>query len=215
VLLLPKVTSTQQHKAYAAQNIKASSPFADKKFLFFVGIMLLFSFCFFQLFTTVPLYFKEALRLSEFTIGCIMAMNGIFIALFEMIIVFRLEGSLPYLRLIMFGTLLLAFGFMFLNVPLPSGILVASLAMFIVTVAEIIAMPFMNTWYLARTAANNRGQYAALYTMSWSCAQVVASLIGTSIAYAFGFFNLWCVIFVVCLLAAGGFYYLFTREKRV
>jgi predicted MFS family arabinose efflux permease len=212
VCLLPKVTSTQQHAEHAATKIKVSSPFADEKFLIFVGIMLLFSFCFFQLFTTVPLYFKEGLHLNEFTIGVILAMNGVFIAFFEMAIVYNLEGRMPYLRLMTYGALLMASSFLLLNVPFASGVVVACVSIFVVTIAEIIGMPFMNSWYLARTKPNNRGQYAALYTMSWSFSQVVGSLTGTSIAHAIGFSNLWWIVGGVSLLAAAGYHLLLKNE---
>jgi predicted MFS family arabinose efflux permease len=212
LVILPKVTTAQQHKEHATAE-KAVSPFADRRFLVFVAFMLLFSFCFFQLFTTVPLFFKEGLHLNEFSIGVIMAMNGIIIAFFEMVIVFRLEGTLPYLRLMMYGTLIMALSFFMLNLPLLNGAVTATAAMLMVTVAEIIAMPFMNTWYIARTNPGNRGRYAALYTMSWSCAQVIGSLSGTSIAHALGFNNLWWIIGGLCMVTAWGYNYIQTKME--
>lgn len=47
-----------------------------------------------------------------------MAMNGILIAILEMVIVFKLEGKLPYLRLMMLGTIMMAVSFFLLNIPL-------------------------------------------------------------------------------------------------
>ena len=45
--------------------------------MYFIGLQVLFAICFFQLFTTIPLFFKENLFIDEFWIGMIMAMNGI------------------------------------------------------------------------------------------------------------------------------------------
>jgi predicted MFS family arabinose efflux permease len=100
-----------------------------------------------------------------------------------------------------------------LNLPVANGFTVAVIFTLVITVAEIAAMPFMNTWYIARTNPGNRGQYAALYTMAWSLAQVVGSLTGTSIAHAVGFNNLWWIIGAVCLIAAWGYNYIETRDK--
>ncbi len=211
--ILPKVTKKQEHKTYNTA-VKSKSPFSDKTFLFFVGFKILFAFCFFQLFTTVPLYFKEGLHLNEFNIGIIMAMNGIIIAFFEMVIVFRLEGTMPYLRLMKYGTVLMAVSYWMLNLPFESGVLVAVTSMLMVTIAEIIAMPFMNSWYIARTTPGNRGQYAALYTMAWSFAQVIGSLSGTAIAHKIGFNNLWWIIGGVSLVTAWGYSYIYNREKN-
>ena len=100
---------------------KATPAHADKTFMYFIGLQILFAICFFQLFTTIPLYFKEGLHINEFWIGVIMAMNGILIALFEMVIVFKLEGRQPYLRLMTYGTIIMAFSFFVLNIPFIQG----------------------------------------------------------------------------------------------
>jgi predicted MFS family arabinose efflux permease len=205
VLILPKVTLSQQHTSSHINRDKSKGPFQDKTFMIFIVFMLLFATCFFQLFTTVPLYFKEGLFLSEFWIGIIMAMNGIIIALFEMVIVFKLEGARPYLKLMMYGSLLLAVSYFMLNIPLSSGFILASAVILMVTIAEIVAMPFMNSYYIARTTTANRGQYAAIYTMAWSSAQVIGSLSGTQIAHSVGFMYLWWVLGGICIIAAFGF----------
>ena len=208
LLLLPKVTLAQQHHKPKEnkQVIKSISPYRDKTFIYFIGLQIVFAICFFQLFTTVPLYFKQGLKLNELWIGVVMAMNGILITLFEMVIVFKLEGKLPYLRLMTIGTLLMGISFFVLNIPLASGLLIALVANFIITCAEMTAMPFMNSYYISRSSTGNRGQYAAVYTMAWSSAQVIGSTSGTQIAYSLGFHNLWWIIGCICLLTAIGYY---------
>lgn len=208
LILLPKVTLAQQHTSSHAGSNKAKGPFQDATFLKFVGFMLLFSLSFFQLFTTVPLYFKEGLHINEFWIGAIMSMNGILIAVFEMILVFKLEGTMPYLKLMRYGTLILALSFCMLNLPMTNGFILGTIVIIMVTIAEIVGMPFMNSYYIARTTNENRGQYAALYTMAWSSAQVIGSLSGTQIAHAFGYYYLWWVLAVLCVITAFGFSYL-------
>ena len=212
--LLPKVSLSQQQNLTKTKKVieKVTSAYADKAFLYFIGLQILFGICFFQLFTTIPLYFKEGLHINEFWIGVVMAMNGILIALFEMVIVFKLEGRLPYLRLMTWGCCIMAFSFFILNVPLLSGFLIAVLSTLLITFAEMIAMPFMNSWYISRSSEGNRGQYAALYVMAWSAAQVIGSTCGTQIAYTTGFNNLWWIIGGICLLTAAGYYWLQTKQ---
>jgi len=67
-------------------------------------------------------------------------------------------------------------------------------------------MPFMNSYYIGRSSDENRGQYAGLYTMSWSLAQVIGSSCGAMFAAAFGFFNLWLLVGFICLVTAIGYY---------
>lgn len=141
-----------------------------------------------------------------------MAMNGVIIALFEMVIVFKLEGRLPYLKLMTYGTILMAVSFFILNIPLSSGLFIAILSTLVITLAEMTTMPFMNSWYISRSTEGNRGQYAALYIMAWSAAQVIGSTSGTQIAYAIGFNNLWWITGICSLLTAIGYNWLLSRR---
>ncbi len=125
-----------------------------------------------------------------------------------MVIVYKLEGRRPYLVLMFYGSLLMSMSFIFLNLPLNNGIIVAVIFMFVITIAEIVAMPFMNSYYISRTSDHNRGQYAGMYTMAWSAAQVIGSSVGTFIAYKFGFLNLWWMISALAIAAGFGYFWL-------
>lgn len=210
LLILPKVTKYQQNNMGKNDEVynSSSSPYRDKTFLYFLGFHLFFAACFFQLFTNMPLFFKEGLKLSEFNIGVIMAANGVMIALFEMVIVFKLEGKRSYLTWICYGSFLMGISFLLLNLPLGNGFLIASFAIFIITIAEMISLPFMNSFYIGRSSDSTRGAYAGMYTMTWSAAQVIGSFAGATFAYAFGFTNLWFVVCAICMLAGAGFYWL-------
>lgn len=212
--ILPRITLAQQ-KQLVQQKIKtnkAVSAYKDKTFLLFIGLQVLFATCFFQLFTTVPLYFKEGLQLNEFLIGLVMALNGVLIALVEMVIVFKLEGKRPYLVLMSYGSIIMATSFLILNIPFLHGFLLAAFFMFFMTIAEMVAMPFMNSYYIGRSTEDNRGQYAALYTMAWSAAQVIGSSTGTQIVQAVGFFNLWLLVAGVSFMGAVGYRYLYKQN---
>ena len=215
--ILPKITLAQQKQLQESKQKKsgivgAASPYNDKPFLVFLGLQVLFATCFFQLFTTVPLYFKENLQLNEFLIGVVMGMNGFLIALVEMVIVFKLEGRKPYLILMSYGTLIMAFSFLLLNIPFAHGFIIALVFMFFITVSEMMAMPFMNSYYIGRSTEGNRGQYAALYTMAWSLAQVIGSSSGTQVVQTSGFFNLWCVVAAISFIGAAGYRYLYKQN---
>jgi MFS family permease len=94
--------------------------------------------------------------------------------------------------------------FFALNV-IPGAGLVAVLCMLIATLGEISAMSFMNSFWVSRTNANNRGQYAGLYTMAWSTAQVLGPSLGSQVAGHFSFRTLWWITTSVCCVAALGF----------
>lgn len=214
IAILPKITKAQQHQTRSDQPGASiiKSPYRDKKFLYFLGIQILFAACFFQLFTNIPLYFKQALHLSEFNIGLILSANGVLIALFEMVIVFKLEGKRPYLILMSYGCILMGLAFLVLNNPFLTGAIIAIGCMAFITIAEMISMPFMNSFSIARSSERTRGSYAGMYTMGWSFAQVFGSSLGSLYAQKFGFFSLWFTVATVCMLAAAGFYWLQKKD---
>ncbi|MEO7308431.1 MAG: MFS transporter [Ferruginibacter sp.] len=214
IWLLPKVSLAQQKNLAKTMPVKEKlrPAHADRTFMYFIGLQILFAICFFQLFTTIPLFFKENLLINEFWIGVIMAMNGMIIAIFEMVIVFKLEGTRPYLRLMTYGAVIMGLSYFVLNMPFFHGFIIGVISTVMITIAEMVAMPFMNSWYISRSTEGNRGQYAAYYTMAWSAAQVIGSTGGTVIAFAIGFNNLWWIIGGICLLTAFGYNKLLTKQ---
>lgn len=215
LLILSKVTLKQQHSTITSKTeVKSTkSAYTDKTFLWFLFFQLLFAICFFQLFTTIPIFFKDGLKLNEFWIGVVMSVNGIIIAVIEMVLVYKLEGRRPYLLLMSYGSVLMGLSFLLLNIPLSSGLLVALISTVVITFSEMLSMPFMNSYYISLSTEKNRGQYAGMYTMSWSLAQVIGSSTGGVYAEKFGFSSLWVLIFTLCLVAAGGFYLLHRRKN--
>lgn len=77
----------------------------------------------------------------------------------------------------------------------------------------MVGMPFMNTYWIDRANNSNRGQYAALFTMSWAVAQVTGPGMGALIAQYGGFTTLWWVIAGICLVAIAGYRWLQLRTK--
>jgi len=180
------------------------SPYRDKLYLLFIGCTILFATCFFQVFSLLPLFYKRTLHLPEYMIGLLMTVNGLLIACFEMVLVFKMEGRRENLYYIFYGTCLVGLSYFLLDI-FPLSVYTAYFCMFLVTGGEILAMPFMNSFWISRTTASNRGQYAGLYTIAWSVAQVIGPAGGAQVAAHFGFLTLWWVVGGICVLAAIGF----------
>ncbi len=195
------------HQKKHDKNKIVRSAYNDYGYLFFIAFTILFAMCFFQLFTTLPVYYKQFRHLNEFFIGLLMALNGILIALIEMVIVFKMEGRKENLFYISNGILVVGISYLLLNV-LPATAAMAVICMIIVTIGEMLSMPFMNSFWISRTSPNNRGQYAGLYTIAWSTAQVLGPSGGAQIAEHFNFRALWWVAAGVCISASFGFRWL-------
>jgi predicted MFS family arabinose efflux permease len=181
-----------------------NSPYTDKPYLLFILLTVLFASCFFQLFTNLTFYYKNELHFSEPVIGFLLAINGIIIALVEMVLIYKLEGRRPNLVYISFGVMIVGFSFLLLAIP-GIGFWLALLMIISVTVGEILSMPFMNSFWISRTRHENRGQYAALYSMAWSAAQTLGPMSGSQLVHHLGFFWLWLFAGLICLLVSLSF----------
>jgi hypothetical protein len=97
---------------------------------------------------------------------------------------------------------------------LPGTVWLALTGMIILTLGEMIAFPFMSTYWMSRSTIYNRGQYAGLYTISWSIAQVLGPPLGTSIAQNQGFTVLWLIVGGITLATGIGYYFLPAKKVR-
>lgn len=201
--LMPR-SNVVKHIRDITENIKGLSPYKDKIYLLFIVLSALFGACFFQFFIMQPVFYKIEWHFSERFIGFLLALNGVLIAAIEMVLIHNLEGKRKPLTYISMGVLLTGASFVLLNM-VPNTAFAAISIVVMVTFGEMLSMPFMNAFWIVRTNHNNRGQYAALYTMSWSAAQIIAPSIGSQVITFGGFKLLWWVLGAVCLISAAGY----------
>ncbi|MEP6726637.1 MAG: MFS transporter, partial [Bacteroidota bacterium] len=187
----------------------------DSVYMWFIVLAALFAACFFQLFTNLSVHYKLNLHFSEPFIGLLMATNGLIIVVIEMVIVYKLEGRKKNTVYIIMGTLLMAVAYCMLNAFIITAFM-AFVMIIVITFAEMLAMPFMNSYWIGRSKPHNRGQYAALYTMAWSAAQTFGPMSGAQVAEHWGFNRLWWIVCGLTLVAAIGFMQLqvYTAKKE-
>ena len=205
--LMPRSKIIKSVKSITDYTIEAASAYKDGVYLIFILLNSLFAICFFQFFIMQPVFYKIQWHFNERFIGFLLAFNGILIVLIEMVLIHKLEGKRNPLTYIISGILVAGISFVSLNL-LPHAAWVALLVVVLITFGEMLSMPFMNSFWISRTNNNNRGQYAALYGMSWSAAQIIAPPMGSEIIAYGGFNMLWWVLGSVCLISATGYFFL-------
>lgn len=210
ICLKPDLVVKHQHNT--SEDVPpAISAYKDKTYLWFIFLVTLFAFCFFQLFSTIPKHFRDDLHLNERFIGLLMAFNGLLIVALEMILVYKLEGKKHNLHFIRIGVLVCALSFF--SLLLPGNAKYVSLFMILlVTVGEILAMPFMSSYWISRSNDRNRGQYAALYTIAWGIAQTLGPFLCSLLVDATSFNVLFIMLGSLTAIAAFGFYKLNKAE---
>lgn len=196
-------------KALSAHDTR--SPYKDKPFLVFCFLCMLYGICFFQLLSTLPLFYKQAYGLEDSSVGIILAFNGLVVFLLEMFLVHIAERRLTTFQTIMIGTILLGISFLFLIQS--SGIWILFLAMFIFSISEILALPFTATVSLQRAGKATQGAYMGLNGLAFSAAHILSPSIGTQIASNYGFDTLWISTAILTLFTTIGFYLIRNKLK--
>ena len=186
----------------------AQSAYRDTTYLWFILFTTFNAVAFFQFFFVVPVYFRQSLGLNEFAIGLAMSLNGLLIVALEMLLVYRLDGRRSPLVYIIYGVLLNGLAFLLMNLFVGYVVAAVLTCVLAITVGEMLSMPFMNTFWANRANDGNRGQYAGLYSMSYSMAHILAPAVGTQVAQRAGFMTLWFLIAGCCGVSALGFWWL-------
>ncbi|WP_291099812.1 MULTISPECIES: MDR family MFS transporter [unclassified Flavobacterium] len=177
----------------SSEPVVVKSIFKDKPFWVFLFISFTSAMLFFQIFTTLPLFHHEHFDLSEFKTGLLISLNGILVFMFEMPLVSLLERKqINRIKIIFFGSFLMAISFYILLMDAWAGILV--IGIIIVTFGEIFSFPFSNAFAMGRAPKGQEGRYMALYTMSFSLAHIVSSKLGLEIIGHYGYGTNWFVM---------------------
>jgi MFS family permease len=192
---------------------RGPSPFRDTIFILFCLGACIFAMLFFQLFTTIPLYYKNAYQLDENAIGLLIGLNGLIIFLFEMVIVYKIGTPRKIMHFIALGVFIMGLSFLLFNVY--HSVIILVFAMSLTSIAEIFSMPFMVSYTMQRSGEHNKGAYMAMYSMSYSLAFILAPLGGTYILDTWNFEVLWYVCFILGSLIAFGFYMLENFNPKV
>jgi len=166
------------------------SVFHDKPYWIFLTIVFLMGFIFLQLFTTMPLYYKDVYGLTEVQIGLIMSLNGFLIFLLEMPLIHYIEKKFfDKMRIITWSLVLFSLTFLILNVSIWIGILIIS--MLLITIGEMLAFPFTNSFAMNRAPLGKEGRYLALYSMAFSFAHIFSAKTGMEMIDRYGFEANW------------------------
>lgn len=204
IIFIPRTSQYKPGSETEGNTPILQSAYKDRKYLGFILLTTLFAICFFQLFTTLPAYYKNELHFSEKFIGVLMALNGLIIAFIEMVLVFKLEGKKDNSFYITLGVFLCGISYLMISVFHFNHIL-SIVMILVITFGEMLSMPFMNTFWISRSSHYNRGQYAGLYTIAWATAQTVGPAGAAQIAQLAGYNVMWWTITIICLISAIGF----------
>lgn len=215
VLLLPKRKRVSKNEYPADAGLNAGSPWRDAFFVRFLVLVTLYMLCFVLLFRLVPVYWKQEMGIGESTIGILLGMNGLIIALFEMVLVQNLANRKPDYFYMVAGPVFSAVAFLALVVPsaVPGVLAVVTVVLF--TTGEMLAFPYLSTFVMNRASDLNRGKYSAAYSVSQAVAQIIGPVMGAYVAGHWGYNALWMLLIAISCVCALGFRSLFMRKLAI
>ena len=209
ILFFRKRAYRNPHQKIDKDEVKSISPYKDYPFLLFCFLCLMFSVCFFQLFNTLTLFYKEEAHLSQEYIGYLLGYSGIVIVILEMLLVQIAEKRFALQFSLFIGTILCGISYAMLGFG--THIIYLLFAMTFLCVGEIWALPFMATVTAMRSGEHNKGAYMGLLGIAFSVSFIITPSLGTMIAENLGFRFLWIATGIVMALTAIGFYILIPR----
>lgn len=213
IILLPGAKQAPAKTAIPAASLKAMSPWKDPFLLRFLVLATIYTTCFILMFRLVPVYWKEQLHIDESMIGLLLGLNGIIIALFEMVLVRHWERKQRHVYYIVAGVIATAIAYSCLTLQALPALLIATASVLFLTFGEMLAMPFINTVVMQRANEHNRGKYAAAFALSWSVANIIGPVGGALVVVQGGYIMLWAILAGLCLVCA--FIFNRLRSKKV
>lgn len=202
-----------EKQASQGENIVERNAYRDVPFLVYSLLCMVFSVCFFQFFSTIPIFYKDVAHLDQQTIGYVLGYSGFLLVILEMLVVNWAEKALSLPKTLLVGAFFVALSFLFLW--LDTSLLVIVISITALSLAEILALPFMSTITALRAGKKNSGAYMGLNGMSFALSFIITPLLGTWIAAEYGFNMLWILSIITVGGAGVGLYFIVRKMLAV
>lgn len=177
--------------------------YTDWKFIIFTIFCALFSIAFFQILNTLPLFYKDVVKLSQSEIGLLLGFSGFCVFVFEMLLVHWAEKKFTITEILFYGSIVTGISYSIFGFShwLP----IMYMAIFLMSIGEMLVLPFISTVTALRAGIKNKGAYMGLNGLSGALAFIVSPYLGTVVATKYNFEILWFGTAIVLLLTAVGF----------
>lgn len=186
-----------------ASETKERNAYTDVPFILFTLFCSTFCIAFFQILNTLPLFYKEEVRLTQNEIGLLIGFSGFCVFLLEMLLVHWAEKKFTIVDILFYGSIVTAISYSIFGFT--HHLIIMYMAIFLMSIGEMLVLPFLSTVTALRAGINNKGAYMGLNGLSGALAFIVSPFLGTIIATKFNFEILWFATAIVLLITAIGF----------
>ncbi len=183
----------------------------DVTFMLFTGACIFMTIGYLQIYTTLGVYLRDTHGIAERAYGWLMSMNAATVVLLQISVSRQVEKHRPMIMMAL-GALLYAVGlgmYGFTSAYLPFVI-----AMFIITVGEMVVMPTMQALVAKMASEDMRGRYMAVWGLGWSIPAAVGPFLAGLVMDHADPRWVWYAAGLLCLIGSAAFVLLRRRAEE-
>lgn len=207
-----KYSHTENKAISQSQENPEKNAYRDGLFIGFNLFCFLFSMAFFQLITTLPLFYRDVHHLDASQIGLLLGFSGFVIVLFEMVLIHLIEHRMSVRQIMLIGTATAAISYYMLNFDF--GVIWLFLAMLVLSTGEMLTLPYTATIAIQRAGMTNQGAYMGFNSLAFAAANIFSPYLGTYVAEHFGYQILWTTTGTVLVIVSIAFYWIINKMNR-
>lgn len=170
----------------------------DGHFTLFALAFVLTQMCATLMWVLLPVFAKTEYQIPENVYGWIPTTNAVMVVFLQMYVTTRSRKHKP-LSMMALGTLFYAIGVG--SIALGRGFAGFWIAMVVMTIGELIAMPTASTYVAGLAPADMRGRYMSVFSLTWNVAYGIAPRMGGNLYDYIGPQAPWIAGLVIGLIA--------------
>jgi MFS family permease len=183
----------------------------DGTFVMFAGACILMAFVSMQLTTTLPVFLQNVHGVPEQGFGAILSLNATMVVLLQFLIIRRVER---YRQLMVMAAGMVLYGFGFCLYSFVSGYAWFLVAVAVLTLGEMTAVPPSQAMASNLAPKDMRGRYMAIFAFTWMAGVILGPLVSGLIMDNADPRQVWYATGLVSLAAAVAFALLQRRVGR-
>ncbi|MCC9070775.1 MFS transporter [Flavobacterium sp. F-65] len=189
------------------------APLKDFPFVMNWIIALITGYLYFQVFSIVPIYHKEAYQLTEFDSGMFLGFSGIVFILFELAVVnFVQKNKITDMVAIMIGLILIGTSYLLLFLVHQPWIF--WVFMLLMSFGNMLTFAFASGFVMNRSHKNLEGLFMSTFQMSYGFAHVFSSKTGLTIVQNYDYNTNWVFNYTLAFVTAFCTYLIFLVVKK-
>ena len=206
----PEKTDDKPEESVMKTMIGYKEVFKDSVYIMFLVVSVITVLVYMQLYSTLSVFLLTVYKFPLESFGILVSMNALMVVLFQFWITKRTSKYAP-MKMMAFGTLLYMIGFGMYGFI--SEVYLFFVAMFILTVGEMIVLPVSQAAVAIFAPEDKRGRYMAIYGFSWSIPNLFGVVVAGLIMDYVGPNWVWYISGILSLIAIIGFLLLHSVAK--